>query len=326
MSDNWPSALEAEMHIRSELSRVGLAFKERKNGFALICPHPHPGGGTNTHFNFSITKDGRGSSCFVCKPESQSWNKLCAVLGTEKFGSTGLYSADTVDRDLLATKASSILHAMNDESGDESFGHVPEGMTPWIGSWRGLSEPFLRSMHAHTWNQTFVTDTGHVICTPRIWFPCMQSGSYVGYVSRRLDTKDIMRYYNAPWMSTNNVLFPMDFARSYGGKAIVVVEGPVDALKLLHHGIPSVAILGTNNIGAKELLLLAYGYEKVFILFDNDPPNEQGVRPGEVAALEFYERARKVMQAQILKLPENIKDPGVLDTQGLDALKAYVLG
>lgn len=299
------------MHIRGELTRLGIAYKENSNSFQIVCPHPHPGGGANTHKNYGIKKDGKTSFCFVCRATG-SWQKVAPVLGAQKFGGTGLVSEDGLDTNVAALVRQRLARmALDDDDSTE----IPDNMKPWVGSWRGLTEPFLRAMHAQHWWQV-ITKDDRMFTTERIWFPCMQVGEYVGYVSRRLDSSDIARYYNAPWMKSTEVLFGFDYARSLGGKSIVLVEGPVDAMRLLHGGVPAVAILGTNNFGEKQALLAASGYTKAYILFDNDEAGREAV-PMAISKI------RKVMDYEVMSLPQGKKDPGELEEAEVSWLRHY---
>jgi hypothetical protein len=311
---NWPTPVEAEMHIRAELNRLGMPFKEDHNSFRIVCPFPHPGDGVNTKRNRGIKKDGTTSFCFVCR-NTGSWQKIAPMIGAAKFGGTGLLGDDAADFNLAAAIRGRMARMALNDTDDEH--EVPEGMKPWVGSWRGLSEAFLRAVNAHHWYQSVTTENGH-FTTERIWFPCIQWNEYVGYVSRRLDKRDEMRYYNAPWMKSSEVLFPFDYARTLGGDRIVLVEGPVDALKLLHGGVPAVAVLGTNNMGSKESLLSAAGYKKAFVLFDSD-------QAGREAAPVMRKKLLKVMDCvDVVNLPPTRKDPGELEPAEVRWLLDYI--
>ncbi len=301
----WPTPVEAEMHIRTELSRLGIKFKEDHNSFSIVCPYPHPGGGVNTHLNFRLKKDGRTSHCFVCGQKG-SWNRHAPTLGGAKFGATGLVSEEGVHVNLAAALRNRMAEtALRDDVDDPE---VPEGMTPWSGTWRRFSETFLNRAGAMEWNQCTRSKEGRIFWTPRIWFPCVQFGSYVGYAARRLDTKDILPYYNAPWMKSSEVLFGFDLAREIskesGITSVALVEGPVDALRLLDAGIPAVAVLGVENLGRKEALVMAAGFKKVFIVFDNDAP-------GKKATPDAVQQFSAVLPVEVVCCPEEpYDDPG----------------
>lgn len=303
----WPSPVEAEMHIRGELQRLGLGFKEDRNSFSIICPHPHPGGGPNTHYNYRIKKDGKTSHCFVCKATG-SWQKIAGELGASKFNSSGLVGDEGADLNMgAAIRRRLALTALDDD-----IQGAPDGMTPWQGSWRGLPETFLRRVHAHRWLQPWYGSW-----VERIWFPCMQWNEFVGYAARRLDKVDEQRWYNAPWMKSTEVLFGFDVARSMGSRAVAIVEGPGDALTLLNAGIPAVAVLGTRNIGQKEALLIAAGFTRGYVVFDADAA-------GNEAAPVMLSRLRTVMQhAENILLPPG-KDPGGLSGPELAWLRDHI--
>ena len=303
------------MHIRTELTRLGIPFKDDHNSFRIVCPYPHDGS-QNTHKNYGIRKDGKTSFCFVCRATG-SWQKVAEKIGATKFGKTaGLYSDENASTELSAALRSRMAAtALLDD--DEGSCEIPEGMTPWIGGWRGFDESFLRWMNAYRWHQVITTEDGRMFTTERIWFPCIQWGEYVGFVSRRLDKLDVARYYNAPWMKAAETLFGFDAARAYKQKTMVLVEGPVDAMKLLAAGIPACAVLGTSNFGKKESMLRAAGWEHCILLYDNDNAGREGV-------LHAYPRIASVMQVEVMNLPEGIKDPGEMTPDDLMWLKSYV--
>lgn len=303
------------MHIRSELQRNGIAYRDDREWFRTVCPHPHPGDGVNTKFNFGISKDGKSCFCFVCGKHG-SWQKNAGIMGCSKFGLKGYIGDDAIDFNFAeALKLRMVQSALND---DVVVHDLPDNRTPWEGSWRGMSEAFLRSMSAHAWNQCRRTEDGRIHWTQRIWFPVVQWGSYAGYFGRRLDSVDIMRYYNAPWMKSSEVLFGFDAARSFHPKRVVVVEGPVDALKLLSHGVPAMSVMGVQNI-EKEQLLVAAGIEKVYVLFDADAA-------GQKYGPMFRDRCSSFMDTELLECPENRGDPGEFDANDCAYLRHLVMG
>ena len=86
---------------------------------------------------------------------------------------------------------------------------------------------------------------------------------------------------------------------------LFLVEGPRDALRLLQHGIPAIAILGANNWSKYRIELLQEAEpEKIFILFDND-------KPGIVAARKIHSSIKMFMPTKILKLPSMEKNGGI---------------
>lgn len=303
----WPTLIEAESHIRGELQRLGLRFREDRNSFSIVCPYPHPGGGVNSHLNYRIKKDGKTSHCFVCK-STGSWQHVAGDIGASKFNSSGLYDDAAAALDMGAALRRRQLLSLEEDDPAE----VPAGLTPWAGSWRGMSEAFLTRAKAARWLQPWYGEW-----VERIWFPCYQYGDYAGYAARRLDKVDDRRWFNAPWMKAQEVLFGFDLARSFKSDAVCVCEGPADALTLLHAGIPAVATLGTNNIGQKESLVYSAGWRRAYVVFDNDPG-------GVEAAPKMMARLQLVMPyTENILLPPG-KDPGNLDANELRWLREHV--
>jgi DNA primase len=85
-----------------------------------------------------------------------------------------------------------------------------------------------------------------------------------------------MKYRNAPKMQARELLYPYDVVYKYlqkelAVKTAVLVEGPVDALRLVYNRIPAFAILGTNNYDpSNKFLLMNLGIERVILAMDSD--------------------------------------------------------
>lgn len=70
-------------------------------------------------------------------------------------------------------------------------------------------------------------------------------------------------------------LFPFDYTKRViqRGKLnfVILVEGPRDALRLLKHGIPALAILGANTISrTKAIFVESLGLDIIYVMPDND--------------------------------------------------------
>lgn len=107
----------------------------------------------------------------------------------------------------------------------------------------------------------------------RLIFPIMMYGQMVGWTGRAI-THSQIRYKafpSGPMM--RQMLFNYDNAAA-GGHILVVVEGPVDALKVdyygAEHGIRSIALLGTAVTPTRAGLImeLAERYDLVLLLLD----------------------------------------------------------
>lgn len=311
----WPHPIEAETHISGEFVRCGIDFRPSgQNNFKLNCPFPH-GGNQDEGFHLEITRDGRKAHCWVCD-WSGSWNKLAKALGATEFNSTvyadtyGSRVADTNVFDKLSEEMGSIF------SLDEREDRLPSNLVPWTQtSWRGLSRKFLGRIPSYSWTQ--LTGKKPV---DRILWPYMQYDRLVGWVGRRLDKLDYLKYYRAEGCNAKGILFPFDYVRDHhlNDEPIVLVEGEVDALKLLQAGIPALSILGSNNWSDQKLdLLLSLNFKRVYLLMDPDPAGrkaEKSIKPTLEAQFDYI---------KVLRI-DGDDDPGSLNEGQLTWLRDRV--
>ena len=317
---NWPSPVEAELHIKNELSSGGIAWKNsnRKN-IKICCPHPH-GDSYDRKFKCEITKDGRRVHCWVCD-WSGSWNKLAGDLGLSSFDEDsipGTFSSKVEEIPVFANLASQLKDAA------EETAHVlPSPVYPWDkGPWRGLSQKFLSDLESFEWDHRSWEGEGRdrsLVTVKRIGWPYHQYGELVGYVGRRLDSVQEKKYWRASWCDAVDVLFPFDWVRSqHKDKSyVVLVEGEVDALNLLANDISCLSILGSNNWSDFKLdLLLSLGKPEVILLMDGD-------HAGRKACDALYSSLKNVCSVHAIELPED-EDPGSLDEDQIEWLKSSI--
>lgn len=325
----WPNPVEAESHITMELSRSGLDWHSSGRNIKICCPNPHSKG-KDTGYNLELTKDGRKAHCWVCD-WSGSWNKLARLVGAEPFSksfdinATPTFTDVAVQQDLFE-----ILHhdiSVDFESKTQSEISLPDQIDPWeLGKWRGLTPDFLSSVPSFLWKQKVEMHdktTNRVYKTffvDRMLWPYQQFDRLVGYCGRRLDKSDFQKYYRNA--KAKDVLFPFDYVRLNYPKtdSVVLVEGEVDALKLVQAGIPALAILGTNNWSdTKKDLLHALGVSNVFLLMDPD-------FAGKKATAYLTADLQDDFQLSALGLSDVDQDPGSLEPEQLLWLKKRVLG
>jgi len=208
----------------------------------------------------SIRKSDGAFKCFSCNVKGRDWKVLVAALGGQ------LPDAEAPD-------PFAILKAQQDNSIEVvSKISLPWGTEPWGRQhYRGLSAGFLRRLDARRWYD----DKSRC---DRILFPITQQSdpdeepALMGWVARRLDQNQETKYRNAPGMKSTQILYPLDFVRQYlRGDTVVLVEGPMDALRLCHFRIPALAIMGTNNWRPqKRGILVRLGITRCIICTDGD--------------------------------------------------------
>jgi hypothetical protein len=124
--------------------------------------------------------------------------------------------------------------------------------------------------------------------TGRLILPfILPGGAYAGWQGRALSKHARLRYLSEPGGDQpKRILFNEGLAAD-GGEVLVVVEGPMDCLKVDFYGRPygyrAVATLGTSFLGAQvaRLWALARRYDRLLLLYD----------PGaEAAVLDLADR------------------------------------
>lgn len=152
----------------------------------------------------------------------------------------------------------------------------------------------------------------------RLIFPLHFEGKLVGWTGRSI-RKALLRYVtDPPGELTNHLLIGYDGAKEKPGHTLVLVEGPVDWLKIDHYGkvfgFRCVGLLGTHLSEPKLRLLssLVPLYQRVLLLLDPDALGR---------ALGLQERLRLLGKpVGVLQLPAGAEDPGALSPRGVRKL------
>ena len=255
--------------------------------------------------SLSIRKTDGAFLCFGCGVKGRNWNDLAVHLNADQLS----------DEDM--PDPFSLMHKDLDRRIKKSIVDmdIPWDVEPWVRSWRNLSTGFLRAIGALRWYDDMFK-------CERILWPVMMYGKLEGWVARRTDEaapgeKLKVPYYNAPTMSSQDVLFPFDFTAKMKRKSVVLVEGPYDSLRLLHHRIPALSILGTKNYHTDNgMHLLNMGVETIIIAMDGD-------EAGDAARLNIaieIKRDYQDFEVKHFHCPRK-EDPGSMGMDYIEALK-----
>ena len=244
--------------------------------------------------------------CFGCGVKGKSWNTLAKLIGA-----AALSEDDMPDQyEVLARDIQQQIDK------DNITMALPWDLSPWKGEYRGLSEGFLRKCEASRWY-----DEG-ANCR-RLLLPCKMQSELKGWVARRTDDKKEMKYRNAPKMPAQEILYPYDVVYRYLQKELqyktaVLVEGPIDALRMVYNRIPTFAILGTNNYDpSNKLLLLNLGVERVVLAMDGDDAGKKARHAIAPDLEEWFEVEHFC--------PPWGTDPGDMEDKYVQKLKRQVL-
>lgn len=172
----------------------------------------------------------------------------------------------------------------------------------WSGDYRGLDEATWKRFGALKWWDTHVNpETGEErLNAIRLLLPVHLRGIFVGYVGRRLDAEKLMRYNNYSGAAFTELLYLYDTIQPQW--PVVLVEGPLDAIRYNLNGIPSVAIFGVENWSDSKLrLLLEKSPTTVWLSMDAD-------QAGQNAQRKLYNQLRRFFDVQVIQMPQGV-DP-----------------
>jgi len=256
--------------------------------------------------SLSIRRDDGRFYCFACGVKGRSWNTLARLIGAAELSEDDL-------PDPFGILAEDLKRQQAADNFDMS---LPWDLAPWKGEYRGLSESFLLKCEATRWYDEAAK------CR-RLMLPIRIQSELKGWVARRIDDKKEMKYRNAPKMKAREILYPYDVVYRHlqpqlKNKTAVLVEGPIDALRLVYNRIPAFAILGTNNYDeSNKLLLLNLGIERVIIATDSDPAGKKARQAIEPDLEQWF-------QVEHFYPPWK-KDPGDMADKFVQKLKRQVL-
>jgi 5S rRNA maturation endonuclease (ribonuclease M5) len=296
-----------EAWFYGELSKVADPHP-KGDDFVILCPF-HADGNPSC----GVDRSGGHFNCWSCK-EGGPWNKLAEKLGMAKLRRTTQESGlpelkDQMIRDLKRMGVGGKRAEKKEKSRPMS--------SPWAEEWRGFPQEFLAKVGCIK-----VHDLVHN--TVRCGIPIRNlRGQLQGYTCRVVSPPDAEPKYLPLSADTHRIqelsaetgICFIDWVVAQGIRKVVVVEGPVDAMRLWQNGIPAVAILGTANWGPKKIaILLGAGIEACLLLMDQD-------RSGQQAQQAIKASLSGQLRVKGIQLPVGIKDPDLLTDEQFDWIR-----
>lgn len=263
-------------HVQTELASYTGAKKSGPNESTFVlCPfHGERTPSFRIYHSASSRSPGYGR-CYGCG-EKGPWDEIAPKLGLRPYK----YAKPTEQFARPVVRPVEPLDLGSPE--DFQFKPLPKDKV-----WREISTNLLTEIGCKRMRQ---------YDEPFIFMPVMVKGEERGYIRARMrKKKDKPSYLNkAGRWSESSGLFPYDTAvalmRRRELSAIVLVEGPRDALRLITAGIPAMAILGTQSWSKRKAHLVELsGADHVILCFDGDDAGadaEELVTPSLSALME----------------------------------------
>lgn len=334
--------MERKQHVIYQLQTLpaSAGLKLHKDHAMIRCP-VHGGGQERTpslKINLTDGKFKAGSwSCFGCGCQADmqgggTWNNLAELLHVEGIGRrTGdavphgnLLDSETDNEDTQPAHqsgekklSSSFTEGFEDEF-DFSFA---DDFPPWNPNkdWRGITGATLSAVGARRgvdkWNRD------------RMWLPILVNGSLYSSIFCTYQKGNPSYLYDGSKDITYAV-FPYDYVKSMNKNYVVIVEGSRDALHLIDHGVPALAVLGGNTSWNKYKRDLIMTLKPELIVLAPDP-DEVGNKLAKAMKEDFktyfvptrwFRMKSEVVDGKLKKK----EDPGDLTAGRINYLKKSV--
>jgi DNA primase len=187
-------------------------------------------------------------------------------------------------------------------------------LAPWTGDYRGISEAQWLSLGAMKWYDTYIDQETQEekLSAERILLPIYQNGMLVSYTGRRLDDSKMAKYKNYEFAPAGEILYMHNCIQPTW--PVVLVEGPLDAIKYQLNQIPAVGLMGSQNWSDYKLkLLLSTCPSTVWLSMDGDAA-------GQTAQKEYFNLLKKYVDVQVINIPNGV-DPFELEQSLIEDIK-----
>ena len=136
-------------------------------------------------------------------------------------------------------------------------------------------------------------------------------GRPLGYAGRRLTPGNRGKWVFPPALPKSQLLYQYHRLPDRLDRALVLVEGPWDVLRLTQSGFPAVALFGVHLSDCQEALLRSV--PRLLVMLDGDPAGRQGA-----------ERICRLLKARPITIGDGL-DPDDLSDQELSEIVAESL-
>jgi 5S rRNA maturation endonuclease (ribonuclease M5) len=317
-------SLDKESMIR-ELQRVpnDRSIVIKPDHAKLRCWNPeHKNGQENTP-SLKVNLEGRYAGtffCFGCGLKG-GWGTLASHFGLR--GASDRKGED-LERFNLRGKSSDIVKELTPQSDELSEKRelvMKSPLFPKNETWRGIRGWLLRDIGA----RIVFDDFG-----PQVYLPITMNGEWTSGVYCSWEKRD-RSYINETDPRIKRSLFPYDYTKSLlkklpkGKRAVMLVEGPRDALNLLQNDIPAMAALGGITVwNENKLSAVVDTYPDAVVLgFDPDDIGrkltkavKKGLKENGILCKRFKMEVRELANGKVHK-----QDPGNLNERDILRLK-----
>jgi DNA primase len=239
--------------------------------------------------SLSINTNDKTYNCFSCGDKG-TLNKLLSYFGLEYYHTPKIDELENLLLDQLEEEVNESYSADTNELVNYRYFH------PYLVG-RGLSREFI-----------LANKIGFDRNRARVTIPIFHNGKYYGCAARTVVDEVPKITYNAG-MPKDKILYTPIVKNN--SEFLVVVEGPIDALKACYLGQDSTCILGCHPSIAQinQIKGIANG-RPIVLALDNDEPGRRGV--------EKWFNLTSDIETRLIKYPDRTKDIGEMSKQQFD--------
>lgn len=272
--------------IESKLQSAGFDIHYRAKGELRLQKCPLHKDKTPS---LSINTNDKTYNCFSCGDKG-TLNKLLSYFGLEYYHTPKIDELENLLLDQLEEDAEVDYSADINELANYRYFH------PYLVS-RGLTREFI-----------LANKIGFDRNRARVTIPIFFNARYYGCAARTVIDEVPKIIYNAGMPKDKILYTPLVKNNS---EFLVVVEGPIDALKACYLGQDSACILGCHPSVAQinQIKGIANG-RPIVLALDNDEPGKRGV--------ERWFNLTSDIETRLIRYPDSIKDIGEMNKQQFD--------
>lgn len=266
--------------VKAQLTQYSGKKLSTPNYTFVLCPyHAEKTPSFQVSHNSARPRSAGFGTCRGCGAKHK-WNDFAGLLGLEAFGrisdegeftkmpmdyyDDAIFGSDSKDKDQVKT------YSLTEANWTKVFGKANA-------KWRTFDREFLESIGAKL---TIRKDGLYYV-----HLPVLINGVEKGHVHGRLKKEVPYASFlnkSGQWSKTHGLLMydqAIALAQKLGVKTLVLVEGPRDALRLLHEAIPAMCILGTQSWSKQKIRLLAdTDFDRIVVCMDGDKAGKDATR------------------------------------------------
>ncbi len=240
---------------------------------------------------------------FVMKSEDMSFYEAVKYLAQRANIALPQVNSNDIQRENLIKDQKEVLYAINEEAAKFFYSYLskPEGKIAIEyfkerhidgncakNFWLGYSPQDRKVLYNHLlelgYKENDILKAGVVSkredgtiidrFSGRVTFPIFNvNGKVIGFGARRIDNKKEFKYLNSPETLIYNksrVLYGIHIARKSRAKSVILVEGYMDVISLMKHGIFNVVAASGTSFTQDQAKLLKRYFEEVIVCLDSD--------------------------------------------------------